>query len=159
MLAPWREKKKDHWNFGEKNSFFSSAGHYYDDCKHHGIHLWDVGNVRHIIRALAGVKEGFTEEQELVPDIRDDSRKCTHVGSGWQYGPCPSARRSGWLAALSQKARPVPIVLCHMLHLGRPLGTAVPIIHSTDRRSPLLSRHAVCSHTLLTRKQGLQGTI
>lgn len=79
-------------------------------------------------RALAEVKEGFIEE-ELVPDIRDDRRGSAHTwaAAGNMVAPCPSARRWEWLAALSQKARPVPIVLCHMLHLERPLGTAAPI--------------------------------
>lgn len=37
-------------------------------------------------RAPAEVKEGFTEEEELVPDARGDRSRTAHKGSNRQHG-------------------------------------------------------------------------
>lgn len=65
-------KKNDHQNFGKKNSLFSCACRYYDDCKHHGIGGGWTGSW--------GGRYVPTEKVSLKTGIERD----THV----EYGKC-----------------------------------------------------------------------
>lgn len=73
---------------------------------------------------LEKVKEGFLEEEELVPGVRDPRKSSTHTGGERHHDPTTSALPAlVTFGSLSHQAEPVPTVFRTFRSVGL-LGTA-----------------------------------
>lgn len=107
---------------------------------------------------LERVKEGFLEEEELVPDIREDRGRIIHTWAvrGDERAPFPSFSTCNLQQLLHSRHGLFP-VLFHTFGSTGLLGTVVQAVCNVIRRSPFTSRCSACSHMLQIGKPGLSG--